>query len=93
MTIAKGFIQRKNHNYKKTFSLVSSKDSFRTIVALVSHFDLDLHQINITIMFLNGDIDETVYMVLSKKPVSEDAKNMVCKLKKSIYGLKQAFCQ
>ena len=37
--------------------------------------------------FLNGDIDETIYMVQPKNFVSGDAKKMVCKLKKSIYGL------
>nr|CAN61066.1 hypothetical protein VITISV_004412 [Vitis vinifera] len=40
--------------------------------------------------FLNGDIDETIYMVQPENFVSEDSKNMVCKLTKSIYGLKQA---
>ena len=40
--------------------------------------------------FLNGDIDETIYMVQPKNFVSGEAKQMVCKLKKSIYGLKQA---
>ncbi|KAL5738483.1 hypothetical protein ACOSP7_031244 [Xanthoceras sorbifolium] len=40
--------------------------------------------------FLNGDIDETIYMVQPKNFVSGDPKKMVCKLKKSIYGLKQA---
>ena len=40
--------------------------------------------------FLNGDIDETIYMVQPKNFVSGDPKNIICKLKKSIYGLKQA---
>ena len=40
--------------------------------------------------FLNGDIDETIYMVQPENFVSGDPKTMVCKLKKSIYGLKQA---
>ena len=40
--------------------------------------------------FLNGNIDETIYMVQQKNFVSRDPKSMVCKLKKSINGLKQA---
>ena len=40
--------------------------------------------------FLNGDIDETIYMVQPENFVSRDANKMVCKLKKSIYGLKRA---
>ncbi|KAL6315384.1 hypothetical protein AAG906_000494 [Vitis piasezkii] len=55
-----------------------SKDSFRIIMALVAHYDLELHQMDVKTAFLNGDINETIYM------------NMVCKLTKSIYGLKQA---
>ena len=43
--------------------------------------------------FLNGDIDETIYIVQPENFTSGDAKQMVCKLKKFIYGLKQAFRQ
>jgi len=66
------------------------KDFFKTIMALVAHFDFELHQIDIKTVFLNGDIEETKYMVQPENFVSENPKNMVCKLKKSIYGLKQA---
>ena len=68
----------------------SSKDCFRTIIALIAHYDLELHQMDVKMTFLNGNIDETIYMVQPKNSVSEDPKNMVCKLTKSIYGLKQA---
>ena len=56
----------------------------------MAHFDLELHQMDIKTVFLNGNIDETIYIVQPEKFVSGDAKKMVCKLKKSIYGLKQA---
>ena len=59
-------------------------------MALVAHFDLELHQMDVKTAFLNGDIDETIYMVQPENFVSGDTKKMVCKLKKSIYGLKQA---
>ena len=88
--VAKGFTQREGIDYKETFSPVSSKDSFRTIMALVAHFDLELHQMDVKTAFLNGNIDETIYMVQPENFVSGDPKSMVCKLKKSIYGLKQA---
>ena len=87
---AKGYTQKEGIDYKETFSPVSSKDSFRTIMALVAHFDLELHQMDVKTPFLNGDIDETIYMVQPENFVSGDTKRMVCKLKKSIYGLKQA---
>jgi Reverse transcriptase (RNA-dependent DNA polymerase) len=56
----------------------------------VAHFDLELHQMDIKTAFLNGDIDECIYMSQPPNYESDDSKQMVCKLKKSIYGLKQA---
>ena len=88
--VAKGFTQKEGVDFKETFSPVSSKDSFRTIMALVAHFDLELHQMDVKTAFLNGDIDETIYMMQPENFESKDSKSMVCKLKKSIYGLKQA---
>ena len=41
--VAKGFTQRKGIDYTKTFSPVSKKDSFKIVMALVAHFDLELH--------------------------------------------------
>ncbi|RDY13096.1 hypothetical protein CR513_02027, partial [Mucuna pruriens] len=91
--VAKGFNKKEDIGYKETFSPVSSKDSFRTIMTSVAHFNLKLHQMDVKIAFLNGDIDETIYMVQPENFVSNESKSMVCKLKKSIYGLKQASCQ
>ena len=88
--VAKGYTEKEGIDYKETFSSVSSKDSFRTIMALVAHFDFELHQMDVKTAFLNGDIDETIYMVQPKNFVLGDTKKMVFKLKKSIYELKQA---
>jgi len=86
--VAKGFTQKEGIDFKETFSPVPSKDSFRTIMALVAHYDLELRQMDVKTAFLNGDMDETIYMVQQENFVSGDPKNMVCKLTKSIYGLK-----
>ncbi|RDX83868.1 hypothetical protein CR513_35173, partial [Mucuna pruriens] len=88
--VAKGFTQKEGIDYKETFSSIFSKDSFRTVMALVAHFDLELHQMDVKTVFLNGDIDKTIYMMQPENFVSNEYKSMVCKLKKSIYGLKQA---
>ena len=87
--MAKGFTQKEDIDYKKTFSSISSKDSFRIIMALVTHYNLELHQMDVKTAFLNGNIDETIYMVQPENFVSNDSKQLVCKLKRSIYGLKQ----
>jgi len=60
--VAKGFTQKDGINYKETFLLVSKKDSFRIIMALVAHYDLELHQTDVKNAFLNGDLEEDVYM-------------------------------
>ena len=88
--VAKGFTQREGVDYEATFSPVSSKDSFRVIMALVSHFDMELHQMDVKTAFLNGDLNEEVYMMQPEGFVANDSGKLICRLKKSIYGLKQA---
>ena len=88
--VAKGFTQREGVDYEATFSPVSSKDSFRVIMALVAHFDMELHQMDVKTAFLNGDLNEEVYMMQPEGFVANDSGKLVCRLKKSIYGLKQA---
>ena len=69
---------------------MSKKDSLRIILALVAHFDLELQQMDVKITFLNGDLEEEVYMKQLEGFSSSNGKHLVCKLKKSIYRLKQA---
>ena len=88
--VAKGFTQKDGVNYKETFSLVSKKDSFRIIMALVAHYDLELHQMDVKTAFLNGNLNEEVYMDQPMGFIEKGKEHIVCKLKRSIYGLKQA---
>ena len=88
--MAKGFTQREGKDYNKAFSLVSCKDSFRIIMALIAHYDLELHRMDVKMVFLNRDLEENVYMAQPKGFVVEGKERMGCHLKKSIYGLKQA---
>ncbi|KAM1263711.1 hypothetical protein ACFX2G_029302 [Malus domestica] len=59
-------------------------------MAMVAHFDLTLHQMDVKMAFLNGDLEECIYMRQPDGFKEEGKDNLVCKLKKSIYGLKQA---
>ena len=59
-------------------------------MALVAHYDLELHQMDVKTAFLNGDLEENVYMAQPKGFVVEGKERMGCRLKKSIYRLKQA---
>ena len=64
--VVKGFTQREGIDYNETFSLVSCKDSFRIIMALVAHYNLELYQMDVKTAFLNGDLDEIFYMAQPK---------------------------
>ena len=88
--VAKGFTHKDGIDYKETFSPISKKYSFRIIMALVSHYDLELHQMDVKTAFVNGDLEEDVYMDQPVGFAEEGKEHMVCKLKRSIYGLKQA---
>ncbi|RVW72970.1 Retrovirus-related Pol polyprotein from transposon TNT 1-94 [Vitis vinifera] len=88
--VTKGFTQKEGIDYTETFSPISKKDSLRIILALVAHFDLELQQIDVKTTFLNGELEEEVYMKQPEGFPSSDGEQLVCKLKKSIYGLKQA---
>jgi hypothetical protein len=87
--MAKGFTQREGIDYTETFSPVSCKDSLRIIMALVTHYDLELHQMDAKTTFLNGDLLENVYMAQPKGFAVKGKEHMGCHLRKSIYGLKQ----
>nr|GEW72495.1 putative zinc finger, CCHC-type [Tanacetum cinerariifolium] len=88
--VAKGYTQKESVDYKETFSHVSRKDSLRIVVALIAHFDLELHQMDVKMAFLNADLHEDVYMAQPQGFKSKGQEHLICKLKKSIYGFKQA---
>jgi hypothetical protein len=88
--VAKGFTPREDIDYNDTFSPVSCKDSFRIIIALVVHYDLELHQMDVKTTFLNGDVLENVYMAQPKGFAMKRKEHIGCHMNKSIYGLKQA---
>ena len=60
--VANGCNQRECIDFKETFSLVSTKDSIRIIIAKVAHFDLELHHMDMRTTLLNGDLIEDAFM-------------------------------
>jgi len=88
--VAKGYTQREDLDFFDTFSPVARITSIRFLIAIASIHDLIIHQMDVKTAFLNGDLDEEIYMEQPQGFVVEGQENKVCKLTKSLYGLKQA---
>ena len=88
--VAKGFTQKEGIDYEETFSLVAMLKSIRILLSIAAYFDYEIWQMDVKTAFLNGNLDECIYMVQPDGFIAEGREHMLCKLKKSIYGLKQA---
>ena len=62
--------------------------SIRTMLSLVAYFDMELEHMDVKTTFLHGELEDTVYMVQIEGFTKHGQKHFVCKLKKSLYGLK-----
>ena len=87
--VAQGFSQRPGYDYTETFASTMRAASIRTILALAAIEDLHLRSVDISHAFINSDIDAEIYM---KQPegFQQNGPEYVCKLNKSLYGLKQS---
>lgn len=86
--VARGFTQEYGVNYYETFSPVVRFTSIRMMVAIAVNRKMKIKQFDVKTAFLYGELSENVFM---KQPKGfEDGTNRVCKLRKSLYGLKQA---
>ncbi|GJW85249.1 retrotransposon protein, putative, ty1-copia subclass [Tanacetum coccineum] len=88
--VAKGFTQTLGIDYEETFSPVADIRAIRILIAIVVFYDYEIWQMDVKIAFLNGYLFEEVYMEQPEGFVNPKFPNRVCKLKRSIYGLKQA---
>jgi hypothetical protein len=88
--VARGFSQKEGIDYEDMFAPIARYTSIRTIIALATKMKWKLHQMDVKTAFLNGVIEEEVYIEQPQGFEVEDRKTHVCKLKKALYRLKQA---
>jgi len=88
--VAKGYAQREGIDYNEVFSPVVKHSSIQILLALVAQYELDLEQLDVKIAFHHSDLNEEIYISQPMGFKTAGKKNMVCKLKKSLYGLKQS---
>ena len=88
--VAQGYSQTYGIDYEEVFSPVARYSSIRTLLALANAHDLEIHQMDVTTAFLNGTLEHDIYMKQPEGFVDPEHPNHVCKLKRSIYGLKQS---
>ncbi|KAH9751577.1 hypothetical protein KPL71_014347 [Citrus sinensis] len=88
--VAKGFTQREGIDYSEVFSPVVKYSSIRVLLAITTHHDLELDQMDVKTAFLHGNLEEEIYMEQPEGFIQRESEDMVCLLKKSLYGLKQS---
>nr|GEZ45207.1 zinc finger, CCHC-type [Tanacetum cinerariifolium] len=88
--VIQGFRQKEGIDFFDTYAPVARITTIRLLLALAAIHDLVIHQMDVKTAFLNGDLDEAIYMKQPEGFVMPGHENKVCKLKKSLYGLKQA---
>ena len=88
--MAKGYSKKLGFDYEETFSPVAMIKSIRILLSIAAYYDYEIRQMNVKTAFLNSYLEENIYMMQPDGFITEGKKHMVCKLHKSIYGLKQA---
>ena len=90
--VAKGFSQREGIDYQEVFAPVVKFTSIRVLLALAAEMDWELEQLDVDTAFLYAPVDEEIYMQQPEgfQELDESGESLVCRLLKSLYGLKQS---
>eukprot|EP00253_Pinus_taeda_P031507 PITA_31507 len=88
--VCKGYAQQEGIDFEETFALVARLEAIRMFLALSSFQKFKVFQMDVKSTFLNGDLEEEVYIEQPDGFILGNDPNLVCRLKKALYGLKQA---
>ena len=87
--VAKGYALKYGVDYDKTFSPVVHFSSIRALLAFAVQNDMLIYQMNVVTAFLNGQLEKEIYMEQQEGYIKSGNENLICKLNKSLYGLKK----
>ena len=87
---SKRFSQVEGIDFGEIFSSVAKLTSIRFMLSIATAFDFEVEQMDVKTSFLHGDLEEEIYIKKPKGFVVKGKKELVCKLKKSLYGLKKS---
>jgi hypothetical protein len=88
--VCKGDAQVEVQDFDETFAPVERLEAIRMFLEFSCHKNFEVYQMDVKSTFLNGDLEEEVYMEQPEGFSLTDNPNYVCKMKKALYGLKQA---
>jgi hypothetical protein len=88
--VAKGYSQVEGVDFNETFAPVAKFTTIRCMLAIGAIMDLEIHQMDVKTAFLNGELEEDIYMDQPQGFMQDGKEHLLCKLKKSLYGLKQS---
>ena len=87
--VVKGFRQKKGIDYSEIFSPIVKMSIIRLVLGMLATKNLHLEQLDMKTTFLHGDLEEDIYMSQPEGFIAQGQESLVCKLRKSLYGLKQ----
>nr|GEZ16321.1 retrovirus-related Pol polyprotein from transposon TNT 1-94 [Tanacetum cinerariifolium] len=90
--VARGYRQEERIDFEESFASVARLEAIRIFLAYAAHKNIVVYQMDVKTVFLNGNLREEVYVSQPDGFVDQDNPNHVYKLKKSLYGLKEAPC-
>eukprot|EP00253_Pinus_taeda_P029699 PITA_29699 len=88
--VCKGYAQQEGIGFEETFAPVARLEAIRMFLTFSSFQNFKVYQMDVKYAFLNGDLEEEVYIEQPKGFILGNDENLVCKLKNALYGLKQA---